>query len=240
MASKFISTLLLSLVFLSSVHADKAFEQGNEAYERKEYPEAIKAYEESLHDKQSFAQYYNLGNTHYQQEEYGQAILYYKKALILSPDNPEAEANLTLAYQTANLTPPEPTILEFFATFFNVNTWTWIFTASFWGLITFAVLPKVYPWKSHFVTPFLSLWILGALLSGTALYHYHSERNLSVVLHKETELKVAPTDSSPTSTFLAEGSFAKIEKEHEGFLFVQVGNHKEGWIKKTNLAQVWD
>ena len=83
----------------------------------------------------------------------------------------------------------------------------------------------------------LSLLISG--LSLTALSYYHIQKDKGIVLATKSPLHVAPTSSSPVTTYLQQGFEAKVLKENEAYYFVSSKKNEEGWISKTLFDRVW-
>ena len=77
---------------------EKHFAEGNEAYEKGEYQQAVDIYSQILNDGlASWELYYNLGNAYYRLEQTGNAILNYHRALRLAPNKQIIRDNLDLA-----------------------------------------------------------------------------------------------------------------------------------------------
>jgi len=86
------------------------FEQGNQLYQRQDFPGAIDAYEAVLSAGwESAALHYNLGNAYFKVGELGRSILAWERSLSLAPGDPDALANLELARSlTADAVEPLP------------------------------------------------------------------------------------------------------------------------------------
>ena len=80
-------------------HRDILFEQGNQAYQKGEYENAIKSYEEIVQTGFENADlYYNLGNSSFKLGQNPKAILNYERALRLRPNDEDIQFNLQIAY----------------------------------------------------------------------------------------------------------------------------------------------
>ncbi|GHT46501.1 hypothetical protein AGMMS49965_24090 [Bacteroidia bacterium] len=72
--------------------------EGNEAYAKGDYEQAVQHYEAALAaNGESSEVYYNLGNAYYRLNRVAPAILNYERALLLNPGNKDARFNLELA-----------------------------------------------------------------------------------------------------------------------------------------------
>ena len=80
-------------------------------YEKRNYQQAIKDYEELLQNGVSYEVYYNLGNAYYRLDNIPRAILSYERALRLSPNDEDVRVNLKMAQsKTIDKIIPEPKI----------------------------------------------------------------------------------------------------------------------------------
>ena len=82
-----------------SVFAQQAsIRQANALYAQKNYAAAIQQYEQVRQSQGESAElYYNLGNAYYKTGDIAQAILNYNRALLLAPNNDDAQFNLQVA-----------------------------------------------------------------------------------------------------------------------------------------------
>src|SRR5574344_2121183 len=88
--------IMVALIVALTINATERNYQKEaiEAYNNKNYPAAIEAYDSLMKQGVSSELYYNLGNCYYRSGNKGMAVLYYEKALKLEPDNRMAQANL--------------------------------------------------------------------------------------------------------------------------------------------------
>src|SRR3970282_498850 len=129
MKNIFYILLLATQVFF----AQNGFESGNDLYQKGKYKEAVEAYENVLKaNKQSAELYFNLGNCYYKLNKVAPAIYNYEKALVLSPNDKEAQTNLRFAQKrTIDEVKVIPKVgfgklLRDFTGIFHYNTWGWI------------------------------------------------------------------------------------------------------------------
>ena len=96
------------------------FAQGNTAYAKGEYDQAIEYYKAALtREGYTPSLLYNLGNAYYMKNEMGQSILNYERALYLDPGNIDIEANLALARKKRRSGGAGANILEGFLQWLN-------------------------------------------------------------------------------------------------------------------------
>ena len=93
---KFVA-LFIILIYNGFVFGND-FQEGNEAYNNKDFKTAIKLYENCVN--QGVANpilFFNLGNAYFKNENLGKAILWYERALRLEPNNEDIIHNLAFA-----------------------------------------------------------------------------------------------------------------------------------------------
>lgn len=78
-------------------------EQGNKAYEAKQYKKAVELYKKAMSDGTSAQLLYNMGNAYYRLNDRANAILCYEKALKLDPGNADARFNVQFVREKAQL-----------------------------------------------------------------------------------------------------------------------------------------
>ncbi len=230
--------LILSRVFASTADNSQLFQEANVAYQSEDYAAAIALYRDLLTRGQSANLHYNLGNAYYQQGDYGSAILQYEKALLLSPGNPDIQANLKLARRAADVPPPQRTLIEQFAGHAHVNTWTWLAVLSFWAGCFLFVLPRYYRWNIPLRRTILLVCFLGFVSGVTGMAGYHTLAKEGVVLAANAPLKVAPTSTSPERTTLQAGSLATIQQQHGAYYLVQTTGNQSGWISSDQFQPI--
>jgi tetratricopeptide (TPR) repeat protein len=77
---------------------DQLFQQGNGAYQRGQYADAVKAYEAVIASGYVNGElHYNLGNAYYKLGNFGKAILHYERARRFMPSDEDLQHNLQLA-----------------------------------------------------------------------------------------------------------------------------------------------
>ena len=90
--------ILLSLLAMLALSANAVTkENGDREYQKGNYQQAIKDYQEVLKEGVSAEVYYNLGNAYFRSDNLTQAILAYERARILSPGDDDINFNLEFA-----------------------------------------------------------------------------------------------------------------------------------------------
>src|SRR5690606_30727253 len=82
----------------SNDHWNNTFDKANELYQKENFQEAIKLYQQLIEEKNNSPElYFNLANAYFQTKSNTEAVYYYEKALKLSPDDKSIETNLNCA-----------------------------------------------------------------------------------------------------------------------------------------------
>ncbi len=245
MKYRFLS-LLIGACLLSSapMSADqlfhKHFADGQIAYERKDYPEALNAFLLAAKEGTNAALLHNIGNTYAQMNDGGRAIAHFHKALTIDPRNPETKTNLNLLYQRLGRTPPEPTIFTRIATQLTLNTWVWLAAISFWALVFSLAFPRILNWRPSATWSARIGTTLALIVCALALSGYHSLAKLAVVTDLETPLRPSPSQHSQTVAFLQPGETLSIDKRHGDFTRVTLHSGRSGWVLSSSIIPVWE
>lgn len=238
----FFYLIVTLLTLVANTDTAPSFVLGNEAFQEGRFDEAIRHYQASLTAFHSAEQYFNLGNAYFKQEAYGKAIAYYLKAQTLSPNSSEIQNNLKLATEALQTSLPPTSLLKKIAQIRNVNAWSWLLMISFWITLGILILGKIYTFPYLTKNTLLFVSSLTLLVSSAALYHYHTQRNLGVIVKENASLKVAPTPSSPNITTLKEGSLANIKNTYDGdyYFIVLAERQDEGWVNQSDFVKIWN
>lgn len=193
-----------------------AFESGNAAYRRQDYPAAAGWYqaliEEGLVAPKLF---YNRGNTAAQLGSTGEAVLNYSKAFNWMPRDPDLRANFARVLPPGEHEAPE----DIFGApgrwvrFFTLGEWWTLFAIAYFAT---AVCMSVWLWlrrrggkaaivwrNATWVTLVLSLLV--AIPAGVRRYQAHSISHV-VVLAKRAPVFSGPGDGFPQVGYAVEGS----------------------------------
>lgn len=217
------------------------FTQGNEAYERENYPLAISLYKAALNYGHSAALHYNLGNAYYKNDDPGRSILHLEKALLLSPNDPEIQANLHFVRSALEIPQTSSYFLKSLSSRITYNQWLSVCILAFWLSICLIIFikwhhpPKLFPGLALILTASIFFITLHPL------YRLQPSIKEGVILDKDTQLKVAPTESSPNIAFLQPGHNVSIIKSQDKHFFIKYPfSNKEGWVLNTHCQPLWD
>ncbi len=220
------------------VKAGMAYKDGN-------YPEAIKFYENILHnDLESGPLYYNLANSYFKQGALGKAILNYERAAQFIPRDSDLRANFQYALsQVKNHEAEAPRtiwqkIWEYHAAFYTVDEMTMILFLFVVLTALWQLLSLYFSWPSKSVRwGLLVLAVLFLIYGNGFLEKLESESDKAVVINA-TPAKFEPRDAATVHFELPEGSKVKVLKREGLWLKVARPDGNEGWAPKANVENI--
>jgi len=246
---------LLIAVGMLHAQSNDPFERGVKAYQDENYTAAISAFEDVISTGQRSADlYYNLGNAHLQLQEIGKAILNFEKALLISPNDKNVIANLTIAKESI-LNPlshiPDFILVEWWRAVsksVGVSVWILLQIISLLILLIMAVakwtrfLPgvkdKLLGWKGAvalLVPALLSVVFLLAAMSKSEMLNHPDQ---VIIMQEDTSLNDGPDERSNEVTTLSEGVKGKIIDHIDDWYKLQMEDKDEGWVKMDRVEVI--
>lgn len=218
----------------------KDFERANQQYDLGKFNEA-EAFYNSIIDAGHFSPelFYNLGNTEFRLNKSGAAILNYERALALSPNNPEARANLIFVRaQTGAKIAPEDWRDRIVASL-DVNIYCWAAACSAW-IIIFALAIILLKSRPNNLAPWLVAICSVAFLSYAifAVYHFEQNSSLGIVISKSAEARFAPVDNSTLVAALPEGSRVWVLERRGPWIYCMLPDNSRAWISSDAVERV--
>jgi tetratricopeptide (TPR) repeat protein len=246
MKNIFYILLLTTQVFF----AQNGFQSGNDLYQKGEYEEAVRAYENVLKaNKQSSELYFNIGNSYYKLNKVAPAIYNYEKALLLSPNDSEILTNLRFAQKrTIDEVKVIPKVgfgklLRDFTAIYNYNTWAWIsvsfsvlFLLSFIGyyFCLMTLSKRIFLFGIFIIFFMLMISVVAAIFEKS---HYKNEIP-AVVFAEMVEVKSEPQNLSSNVVTLHEGTKVYVKETLENWKKIQLTDGTEGWIQTSAIKEV--
>lgn len=242
---RFFFPIISAIVFLSATaifagtFEDSLFQEGNEAYSRGDYAEAISKFEQITETAgYSPAVLYNLANSYVLSGETGRAVLNYERALRLSPSDSDISGNLQLVKKENGLFPKESSGAETFFHLLSLNQWTTLIPVSLVLLTAFLLAGMKYRFSRQLnVGVGTSCFLLLCLAIAGTLFRYQYF-NPSVVLSPDAKLFISPFESSATIGALQEGRLVYPQKRHGDFSYVTDETDRQGWIPSALIEPV--
>ena len=222
----------------------------SELYKNQDYQSVVDICEQTKENGQESAElYYNLGNAYFKMNELSKAILNYEKALLLSPNDKDIQYNLAFAYsqQPDNIEHLSlgflPRMFQKFYRLLAVDTWAIlgiIFAVIFAVSVCLFLFSQILLRKKIALVSLLCGLVFGilAVCCAESRYNELNSHEYAIVVEPTTSIKTEPTVTSMDLATIHGGIKVKIIEEAFGWLKVELGNGKEGWIMKEYLERI--
>jgi len=247
---KWLSVMVLMIMFAGSLPANITLTQAEEAYDKKHYKTAISLYEQLLKEGYtSYQLYFNLGNAYFKNGNLGYAIHAYEIARKLEPDDEDIKINLSMA--NAKTIDKIDTKENFFITAVKSNilstlstpAWAWLNIVSlliaalsffmFYILASASLKRLFFGISMVFAFTFLMSYFLG----GSAVKS-KSENKFAIILQKEVKIMNEPNVSATTKFRLHEGTKVRVVENNGDWMLIKLENGNEGWLKSLDLGVI--
>lgn len=238
--------LIISTSTLLSQDYTSIFDEGNKAYNEKNYKDAIKNYLEIVNNEMASSElYYNLGNAYKRNNQLAFAILYYEKALTIAPSNDNIKNNLTISREEVDsdlIEIPDFLPIRMWRAFANVfSPLVWIICQIILGFIflygIFSYLNNGTKKRSLFISGLALLALIIVIPAGHTAHRLIKSSDNAIVL-EDIELKNGPdTRTEPIET-LSEGMKVKIIDNVDDWYQVRLMNKEIGWLQKEHLGVI--
>ena len=223
-----------------AAEAPSSFENANAHFEKREYREAIQAYETLLKEgRASAAIHFNLGNAYFRNKQPGKALEHYLEAERLAPRDPDIQANLAFTRDSitgsASIQPPP---FGRFFTYFKVNELAVLACICLW---VFALLFSLGRWRPN-LRPFLRcytmtagfLWLFS--LGWAVAAEVYNQRQTAIVTAREAIVRFGPLDESRTAYTAPEGSELRVIGQKDNWIQVSDRTGRTGWLTKSQAV----
>ena len=241
-------TALLSLQAQSP--SENLFQQGNLAYNKGDYKNAISFYEKTLEMGQhSGALYFNLGNSYYKTNNIAESIYYFEKAKKLLPNDEDIQINSSFAQ---NMTIdaiellPESQLEQFQNWVFNsfvFSTWTILTIVLIW-LFSVLFLAYIFSKSTKFKRTFFfsSLIVLFLFISSFTITFLINQKekqmNYAILFTDQIDAWSEPNQLGDLLFTLHEGTKVNILDELAEWKKIRIANGSEGWVKNAYLKKL--
>ena len=227
-------------------------EQGNKAYDAKQYKEAVKLYTQATTQGSSSQLYYNMGNAYYRLNDRANAILCYEKAIKLSPSNSDARYNLQFVREKSQLVDDNgatyfSSLIGDWVSHASSNTWAVIgmiaFALMLAGFACFRIAPTVVWQKVGFFGAIVMAVI--TILAIICSFYMHSRctsNDYAIIMVDKSVAQKSPRKSDKDVAFrLTNGVKVQItdsisEKDtKQKWYKIETADSRSGWMKKDNF-----
>ena len=224
-------------------NADTEYQKGN-------YQQAIRDYEELLKNGASAEIYYNLGNAYYRTDNITKAVLNYERARLLSPGDEDINFNLQFA-RSKTIDKITPVSEMFFVTWYkalvnftSVDNWA---KTGIISIIMALLLVLLYLFGPHILMRKIGFFggigfFLVFLLSNLFAYQQKQaldNRKGAIIISPSVNIKKTPAKTSTDQFVLHEGTRVDIiDKGMTDWRGIRVGDGREGWIETKHLEEI--
>ena len=243
--------LLLAMICIGGTSA-KAVTKNNAdtEYQKGNYQQAIRDYEEILKNGESAEIYFNLGNAYYRTDNITKAVLNYERARLLSPGDDDINFNLQFARsKTIDKITPESEM--FFITWYkslvnftSVDNWakTGILCIVMALLLVLLYLfgPQLMLRKIGFFggLAFFVIFLLSNLFAFQQKQALDN-RTGAIIISPSVNIKKTPAKNSADQFVLHEGTRVDIiDKGMTDWRCIRVGDGREGWIETKAIEEI--
>lgn len=233
----------LSVSAVTKQNADDEYQKGN-------YQQAIKDYEELLKMGVSADVYYNLGNAYYRTDNIAKAVLAYERAHLLSPGDEDINFNLQFV-RGKTIDKITPVSEMFFVTWYkslvnftSVDHWA---KAGIFAIVIALLLVLVYlfcPLVTFRKIGFFGGILFFLLFAFCNLFAYQQKQMLvnrtgAVIVAPTVNVKKTPAKSSADSFVIHEGTRVDMmDKSMPGWRNVRLADGREGWVETSQLEEI--
>ena len=247
---KIISIVGAILFSISLLGQQDLITQGDSAYNREMYTEAISNYEAVLDQGFESAQlYYNLGNAYFNINMLPAAILNYERAKVLAPADADIDFNLNIANSMIpDKIEPVPEIFyirwwKSLRNSFNLYTWTiasisifvlFILCAGIFFLSRNILMRKFAFWSGIF---FILFSIAGFSMTYTR-YDIQSKHLEAIVFDPTITVKSSPNQLGKDLFVIHEGTKVFILEEINEWCNIKIANGSAGWLPAVSIKRI--
>ena len=243
--------LLLAMICFGGTSA-KAVTKNNAdtEYQKGNYQQAIRDYEEILKNGESAEIYFNLGNAYYRTDNITKAVLNYERARLLSPGDDDINFNLQFA-RSKTIDKITPQSEMFFVTWYkslvnftSVDNWakTGILSIVMALLLVLLYLfgPQLMLRKIGFFggLAFFVIFLLSNLFAFQQKQALDN-RTGAIIMAPSVNIKKTPAKNSADQFVLHEGTRVDIiDKGMTDWRCIRVGDGREGWIETKAIEEI--
>lgn len=243
--------MVIVLLFAATQHAAAVTKQNADTeYQKGNYQQAIKDYEELLKSGVSADIYYNLGNAYYRTDNITRAVLAYERAHLLSPGDDDIKFNLDFA-RSKTIDKITSANEMFFITWYKslvgmqgVDQWA---KSSILSIILALVLvllylfaPQIWLRKIGFFggSLFFCLFLLFSLFA-------YQQRQLlvcrtgAIIVSPAVNVKKTPSATSADECVIHEGTRVDItDKTMKAWRGIVLPDGRKGWIETKTIEEI--
>ncbi|MDR3143691.1 MAG: tetratricopeptide repeat protein [Puniceicoccales bacterium] len=236
-----ISSVLGSMLFLCSWAQgnENAFYQGNTALQEAHVDQAIAHYQNAQKGGFSAATSAQLARCYEAKGEWGKALLHLERALHLDPGNAALRETRRQWWLRGPSCPSKALWTEKFGLPASGRCWAYVASLALWLLAILLACPRSAMPSTKRLRRALWMTDLFLWLALVPILHQLEEKNRQAILVRESPLRVAPTEKSPTLSPLLSGNYVYPQKQHEAFFYVTTRDgSRSGWVAAQDMEWI--
>lgn len=240
--------LVFVIGIINSTFSNDLLKSAEEAYDKKNYKEAIRCYEQLVKEgNRSYELYFNLGNAHYRNKEIGYAIYYYELARKINPNDKDIQINLGIA--SAKTIDKIDAKENFFINAVKSNvvnvvstdTWAWltVIIAFVMCVLFFVFIQSTVVWVKRISFVFSIILLVGLIVVygfGNSALNSKKENKFAIILAKEVKITNEPNATGSMKFSLHEGTKVRIVEANSDWVLIKIDNGNEGWVKQAEIG----
>jgi len=222
---------------------EAAFDQANQWFEKGEYTQAIEGYETLLQSgRQTPAVHFNLGNAWFRQGSTGKAIYHYLMAQTLDPLDPDIQANLKFARDSAGL--PANGVVPAWKRWIKkipLNAWATITLLPLWGyclLKAWCFFQSGKPGMAQGIRSLLGWTIAPGLLLFAFIAWSISSQQTGVIIQDKAELHASPFEDSKVMGTLKAGEEILLMAKKNQWQQIKNTAGELGWLESKQILPI--
>lgn len=220
--------------------------EANKQFEDGKFSEAVTSYQKLLEvGGPDAAVYYNLGNAFQSGKKFGPAILAYERARLLTPRDPDLQANLAMArkaaaaFEESELHPRVDAVMGYLSR----NEWSWLMVGGGLFLGVYALLRGLVKWPVRWTRQFGGVLAvmagLGIVAGSVALWLRRGEAARGIVLTENASVRLSPFEEAEALGTAMPGRVIRLGEVKGDFRYIEVpGTGLKGWLAKADVAAV--
>jgi len=218
---------------------EQLFQQGNEAYSRGDYQQAIARYEE-LTAAVGFSSgvLFNLANSYAQAGKIGLAVVNYERALRLAPTDSDIIGNLEMVRKESGLFVSEAAGADRLFHFLSLDQWAVFALLVLVGFTFFQAATVKFRLGGKTGAGVRIVCILLFCLAVTGTVIRFQGFKPAVVIAADARLLISPFTSATSVGAIQEGRLVYPQKNHGPFTYVRDETNRQGWILSSSLETV--
>ncbi len=211
------------------------FLQAGKAYDEDRQDTAIDLYEQIINSGYAAPElFYNLGNSYFKKGNLPIAILNYRKALYLSPRDPDVRANLEFALNAAGALVTPPGLRTTLFRQLSLSGWVIFLICAYWLCASACCVWLRFPQWRTTVSRLIFLLAFFCIVSTSAIMYWNGLRRHpeAVITQTNQQVLFAPIEGSTIHFEIPAGSIIRILESQGSWSKISV-DKKEGWVKQS-------